>query len=141
MNFAHPVSRRTLLRGVGISMALPWLETLAIRADGPQAAAEPPVRLAVLFSGNGFHSREWRASGSGATMQLGRVLEPLNPHREKLTFVRGLRNLVGGPGIHSSQTGNLLSGVTLGAGGEVRSGVSFDQIVAQRIGHQTKIPS
>ena len=55
------------------------------------------------------------------------MLTPLLPFREKLTFVRGLRNPPGGPGIHSSQTGNLLTGTILGAGGNVRSGVSFDQ--------------
>src|SRR4051812_30902488 len=117
MNRSDLLSRRTFLRGVGVSMALPWLESLPTWADPVlPAAAEPPVRLAVLFAGNGFHSREWWARGQGRDMELGRVLAPLQPFREKLTFVRGLRNPQGGPGIHSSQTGNLLTGVTLGAG-------------------------
>src|SRR4051812_45750121 len=107
------LSRRTFLRGVGVSMALPWLESLPVWGQaGAQAAAAPPVRTAVLFAGNGFHSSEWWARGDGRTMELGRVLAPLLPHREKLTFLRGLRNPVGGPGIHSSQTGNLLTGTT-----------------------------
>src|SRR5947207_1741059 len=133
---AYNLSRRTFLRGVGVSMALPWLESLPVWGDTvtPQPASEPPVRLAVLFAGNGFHSREWWARGEGRTMELGRVLEPLTPFRDKLNFITGLRNPVGGSGIHSSQTGNLLSGVTLGSGGQVRSGTSFDQVVAQRIG-------
>jgi hypothetical protein len=134
------LSRRTFLRGVGVSMALPWLESLPAWGEAASAAG-PPVRLAVLFAGNGFHSREWWARGAGRDMQLGRVLTPLLPLREKLTFIRGLRNPVGGPGIHSSQTGNLLTGTTLGAGGEVRSGISFDQIVARCVGAQTKVPS
>src|SRR5262245_21415254 len=87
------LSRRTFLRGVGVSMALPWLESLPAWADPvPPALAEPPVRLAVLFAGNGFHSREWWARGQGRDMELGRVLTPLQPFREKLTFIRGLRN-------------------------------------------------
>jgi hypothetical protein len=123
-------------------MALPWLESLPAWGDPPApGAGEPPVRLAVLFAGNGFHSREWWARGEGRDMELGRVLAPVRPFREKLTLVRGLRNPQGGPGIHSSQTGNLLTGTTLGAGGEVRSGVSFDQAVAQRAGAQTRVPS
>jgi hypothetical protein len=134
------VTRRTFLRGVGVSVALPWLESLAVWGGAP-AAAEPPVRLAVLFAGNGFHSREWWARGGGRAMQLGRVLTPLEPYREKLNVIRGLRNPQGGPGIHSSQTGNLLTGTTLGAGGEVRSGISFDQVVAQRVGRSTRVPS
>jgi hypothetical protein len=135
----HHLSRRSFLRGVGVSMALPWLESLPVWGDEP--AGEAPVRVAVLFSGNGYHSREWWARGQGRDMQLGKVLEPLVPHREKVTFIRGLRNPVGGPGIHSSQTGNLLTGTLLGAGGEVRSGVSFDQLLAQRLGDRTKVPS
>jgi hypothetical protein len=123
-------------------MALPWLESLPVwGSPTAPAASGPPVRLAVVFAGNGFHSSEWWARGAGRAMELGRVLTPLRPHREKLTFLRGLRNPVGGPGIHSSQTGNLLTGTTLGAGGNVRSGVSFDQVVAQRVGTQTKVPS
>jgi hypothetical protein len=133
------LSRRTFLRGAGVCMALPWLESLPVW--GNTAVPEPPVRLAVLFAGNGFHSREWWARGTGRDMELGRVLAPLLPYREKLNFVRGLRNPQGGPGIHSSQTGNLLTGTVLGAGGNVRSGVSFDQVLAQRIGSQTKVPS
>src|SRR5437667_3833566 len=136
---ARPMTRRTMLRGLGVSMAVPWLESLSAWGAGP--AAQPPVRLAVLFAGNGFHSREWWARGTGRDMELGRVLAPLLPYREKLNFVRGLRNPQGGPGIHSSQTGNLLTRTVLGAGGNVRSGVSFDQVVAQRVGSRTRVPS
>lgn len=138
------LSRRTFLRGVGVSMALPWLESLPVwSSDGsPQRDAEPPVRFACLFAGNGFHSREWWARGEGGQMELGRVLEPLRPFREKMNFVRGLYNaeaLIGG--IHSCQTGNLLSGARLAPGGEIRSSVSCDQVIAQRNRGQTKVPS
>ena len=137
-------SRRTFLRGVGVSMALPWLESLPAWGDDAPAAAsnQPPVRLAVLFSGNGFHSREWWAKGEGKNMELGQVLAPLMPHREKLLFIRGLYNAEALKGnIHSSQTGNLLSGAPLASGGEIKSGTSFDQLMAQHTGHLTKVPS
>jgi hypothetical protein len=142
----HPFSRRRFLRGAGVTMALPWMESLTVWGDEPKKssdpASQPPPRLAVLFSGNGFHSREWRASGEGAAMELGGVLQPLAPFRQKLTFIRGLYNEEAQKGnIHSSQTGNLLSGAPLASGGEIRSGTSFDQFLAQKIGHQTKIPS
>ena len=71
-----PVTRRTFLRGVGVSMALPWLESKAVWGDEPSGAkrsSEPPVRLAVLFSGNGFHSKEWWAKGEGKAMEFGKV--------------------------------------------------------------------
>jgi hypothetical protein len=140
-----------MLRGLGVSMALPWLESFRVWGDEPaQGAAavtstggsEAPVRLAVLFSGNGFHSREWWAKGTGRDMQLGKVLEPLADFREKMLFVSGLYNAEALKGnIHSSQTGNLLSGAPLASGGEIRSGTSFDQLLAQHHGRSTKVPS
>jgi hypothetical protein len=136
-----PVSRRAFLRGVGVAMALPWLESLPVWGE-EKKAAEPPVRFACLFSGNGYHSKEWWAKGEGAKMELGKVLEPLAPVREKLLFLRGLYNeeaLIGG--IHSCQTGNLLTGAHLAPGGEIKSGVSCDQVVAERLKGQTKVPS
>ena len=142
----HQFSRRTFLRGVGVTMALPWMESLTVWGDTPPAgvkpASEAPVRLAVLFSGNGFHSKEWWAKGEGKQMELGKVLAPLNDFREKMLFVRGLYNDESTKGnIHSSQTGNLLSGAPLASGGEIRSGTSIDQLLAQRYGHSTKVPS
>src|SRR5207248_7518619 len=119
---------------------LPWLESLPVWGDDrpKHASSEPPVRFACLFSGNGFHSKEWWARGEGRGMELGKVLEPLRPFREKLLFLRGLYNeeaLIGG--IHSCQTGNLLSGAHLAPRGEVRSGDSRDQLVAGRPKEQT----
>ncbi len=126
-------------------MALPWLESVSAWAEdsAPAAAAnEPPVRAAVLFAGNGFHSREWWAKGEGSSMELGKVLDPLHDFREKLLFIRGLYNEQALKGnIHSSQTGNLLSGAPLASGGEIRSGTSFDQVIAQRHMRATKVPS
>ena len=126
-------------------MALPWLESCNVWGDEPRRdkpASEAPVRLAVLFSGNGFHSKEWWAKGEGKAMELGRVLAPLNDFREKMLFVRGLFHAEARKGnIHSSQTGNLLSGAPIASGGEIRSGTSFDQMLAQTYGRSTKVPS
>src|SRR5688500_2287443 len=143
---SHQSSRRTFLRGLGVTMALPWMESLTVWGDTPPAgvkpASEAPVRLAVLFSGNGFHSKEWWAKGEGAGMELGKVLEPLGDFRQKMLFVKGLYNEQALKGnIHSSQTGNLLSGAPLASGGEIRSGTSVDQLLAQQYGASTKVPS
>jgi Protein of unknown function (DUF1552) len=141
----HHFSRRKFLRGLGVTMALPWMESLVVWGDETKAAvagSEAPVRLAVVFSGNGFHSKEWWAEGEGKQMVLGQVLAPLTDLREKMLFIRGLYNEEALKGnIHSSQTGNLLSGAPLSAGGEIKSGTSIDQLVAQRHGRSTKIPS
>lgn len=142
---SQPFTRRTMLRGIGVSMMLPWMESLSAWGNEKAKATEnneAPVRLAVLFSGNGFHGREWWAKGEGAQMELGRVLHPLNDFREQLLFIRGLYNEEALKGnIHSSQTGNILSGAPLASGGEIRSGTSIDQYIAQSHGNQTKVPS
>jgi hypothetical protein len=142
---SHHISRRTMLRGLGVTMALPWLESLRVWGDEPaasQKSSDAPVRLAVLFSGNGYHSKEWWAKGEGKQMELGKVLEPLKDYRERMLLIRGLFNAEAMKGnIHSSQTGNLLSGAPLASGGEIRSGTSIDQLLAQRYGHSTKVPS
>jgi hypothetical protein len=139
------LSRRTMLRGLGVSMALPWMESLTAFGEpavAGAAAAEPPLRLAVLFAGNGFHSKEWWAEGVGSEMKLGKVLEPIADFREKMLFVKGLYNEQARKGnIHSSQTGNILSGAPLASGGDIRSGTSFDQLLAQTYGRGTKVPS
>ncbi|MEW4529918.1 DUF1552 domain-containing protein [Maioricimonas sp. JC845] len=141
----HHFSRRTLLRGVGVSMALPWLESLSVWADEQtpeRQSSEAPKRFAVLFAGNGFHKDHWWARGAGADLELGEVLSPLREHRDKVLFIRGLYNEQALKGnIHSSQTGNLLSGAPLASGGEIRSGTSIDQVLAQTYGRSTKVPS
>ncbi|MCU0718842.1 MAG: DUF1552 domain-containing protein [Pirellula sp.] len=139
-----PFTRRTMLRGVGVTMALPFLESVSLWADENVSHDDttPPVRTAVLFSGNGFHNQEWWAKGSGDQLELGRVLAPLNDVKSKMLFISGLYNAEALKGnIHSSQTGNLLSGAPLASGGEIRSGTSFDQLIAQHQGRTTKVSS
>ncbi|MBX3451385.1 MAG: DUF1552 domain-containing protein [Planctomycetaceae bacterium] len=140
---SHHFSRRTFLRGVGVSMALPWLESMRVWGDeSASASSEAPIRLCVTFSGNGFHSQEWWAKGTGREMELGKVLTPLADFRDRLLFVRGLYHEEARKGnIHSSQTGNMLSGAPIASGGEIRSGTSFDQLLAQTYGRSTKVPS
>lgn len=141
----HHFSRRTMLHGLGVTMALPWMESMRVWGDesiGDPASSKPPTRMAILFAGCGFHAKEWWAKGAGSSMELGKVLAPLSEFRDRMLFIRGLFNAEALKGnIHSSQTGNLLSGAPLASGGTIQSGTSIDQVVAQRIGHQTKLPS
>ncbi|MEC9003717.1 MAG: DUF1552 domain-containing protein, partial [Planctomycetota bacterium] len=103
------ISRRTILRGLGVSMALPWMESLPAWGDetaASKSAGQAPTRMAILFAGCGFHRHEWWAKGSGASMELGKVLHPLNDFRDRLVFIQGLYNAEALKGtIHSSQTG------------------------------------
>ena len=142
----HRFSRRTWLRGAGVTMALPWMESLPVWGDEPSKSSQPgseaPVRVGVLFAGNGFHAGHWWAKGSGSKMELGKVLEPVAEFREKMLFVGGLYNEQALKGnIHSSQTGNVLSGASLAPGGDIVSGTSFDQVIARHYGRSTRVPS
>ena len=69
MTSPHRLSRRAVLRGLGVTMALPWLESLSVWGDEPARgiSSTPPVRMAVLFAGNGFHNKEWYGKGEGKT--------------------------------------------------------------------------
>lgn len=141
-------SRRTFLRGVGVSMALPWLESVSVWGSAASAAASVagvspcPKRFAALFMGCGVNPNQWWAKGSGASMELGRCLEPLAPLKAKINVVNGLFNKhATGVGIHPGQTGNILSGAALQKGAELKGGVSVDQMLARHLGEDTVQPS
>lgn len=139
------ISRRTILRGAGVAMALPWLESIPVWGAAPSAAGTPaafPKRFAALFMACGINSHHWWAKGSGAEMELGKSLEPLAPLRPKLNYISGLFNRAAvGVGIHPGQTGNILSGAALQKGAELKGGISMDQVLANAIGHETVQPS
>jgi hypothetical protein len=129
------LSRRSVLRGAGVTVALPWLESL-------QAAIPPPKRFAVLFMGTGVNEDHWSAKGSGETMELSKSLQPLAPLRRKINVIDGLfMKPLTGQGIHPAQTGSLLSGATIQRGPVLRSGKTLDQVIADRIGQDTAQPS
>ena len=144
------IARRTFLRGVGVTMALPWLESLSgfggraamaageAGSTGAAAAAAFPKRFAVMFMGNGINPDQWFAKGEGATMELSKTLEPLADLKSKINVVNGLFNkMATGLGIHPPMTGNLLTGVPIQKGAIIHSGISMDQMLANRIGQDT----
>ena len=131
------ISRRTVLRGAGATMALPWLESLHVLADTPPASAFPK-RFAVMLLGNGINEEHWSASGAGADMKLSKTLEPLEPLKMKINVIDGLFNKAAtGQGIHPAQTGSLLTGAKISKGAIIHSGISVDQMLANRIGDDT----
>jgi hypothetical protein len=138
------IDRRTLLRGVGVAMALPWLESLPVWGDEPADGSAPPIfprRFAALFMGNGINPNHWWAKGAGADMELSKSLAPLVPFRTRLNVITGLFNKnATGVGIHPGQTGNILSGAALQKGAVLRGGISMDQVLAQRLGDDTPLP-
>jgi hypothetical protein len=151
------LSRRAFLRGVGVCVALPALESLrppeVLGAVGiPQAAGSTPrapVRMAFMEFPNGALPRYWWPTGEpGRDFELNRTLRPLEPVRGKIQIVSGLdhRNATPGPdgaGDHGRAGGTFLTGVRVRKtqGADIRAGISIDQVAAQQIGHLTRFPS
>src|SRR5262249_31013835 len=95
------LSRRRFLRGTGVVMALPWLESIPVWGAEPTASAAAPRRLAILFMGNGVNPTEWWAKGSGTEIELGRSLAPMEPLKGRFNYIKGLFNKAAtGVGIH-----------------------------------------
>ena len=142
---SEALSRRTFLRGAGVTMALPWLESLSGFGVGSARAAVtpvPPQRFAVLFMGTGISPGRWWAKGAGAGMELSESLAPLEPLKTKINVIDGLFNKAAtGQGIHPAMTGNMLSGVPIQKGSIIHGGITVDQVLANRIGQETPQPS
>jgi hypothetical protein len=138
--------RRTLLRGLGAGVALPFLDAMIPVARATRLRT--PVRMVVVYVANGVHMQEWTPSKVGADFELRRVTKPLAPFRDDLLFLTGLaqdnaRPLGDGPGDHARALSTFLTGVHIQKtdGANIRAGISADQIAAQKIGHLTRLPS
>src|SRR5690606_22828642 len=90
------LTRRHFLRGMGVTLALPWLESMPLLGQVDSivkpGAAKPPVRFGVVYFSNGVEPEHWWARGAGAAMEMGPALHPLKAHSQDLVFVRGLYN-------------------------------------------------
>jgi Protein of unknown function (DUF1552) len=139
------LSRRTVLRGLGASVALPMLDAMRPAF----AATEPdPLRLAFTYVPNGITPADWTPTGQGRDFQMSRILKPLEPWREQLLVLSGLAHKNGnalgdGPGDHARAGASFLTGVhpRKTAGADIKNGVSVDQIAARAIGQTTRLLS
>ncbi|HTU92780.1 MAG TPA: DUF1552 domain-containing protein [Gemmataceae bacterium] len=148
MNDLH-VSRRTVLKGMGAMVALPWLEAMMPRSLlGASAAATAPRRMAFLYVPNGIDMANWTPAAEGALTALPPTLKPLAPFQKELLVFSGLtldkaRPNGDGPGDHARAMAAFLTGSqprkTHGA--DIRVGISIDQLAAQKIGKTTRFAS
>ena len=134
-------SRRVLLKGLGFSFALPWLESAQVwGGDSVVTRTKSPQRFACMFIGDGISPPHWWSKADGADMELGSSLASLAPYKEKINVINGLFNQHGSEG-HAKCTGNILSGASLKRGREILGGVSMDQKLAQHFEDETFVPS
>jgi hypothetical protein len=138
------LSRRQTLKGLGATMALPFLEAMRpLSAQG--TSSSDPVRMACLFMPNGVRPDKWTPTGSGKTYKLSPILSPLEALKEEIMVISGLTNKAshGGDG-HYFKTASWLTCTTIEktVGSNVSSnGISIDQVAAQEIGNSTRLPS
>ncbi len=143
--------RRTFLRGLGTLVALPALDSLfPARVFGAAVAAPDsfPKRVAWVYIPNGANMEDWTPATTGADYELPMILQPLAGHRGDLTVLTGLQNPMGdalgdGGGGHARAAASFLTGVhpRKTAGSDIKAGISVDQIAANQIGGQTRLPS
>lgn len=141
-----PLSRRTVLRAAGVSLALPWLEAFAPAAPaGSGKLAEPPLRMAFLFMPCGVVPEKWTPEGSGEEYAVSSHLKPLEPLKSEFLLLENLWNAqaVGRNG-HWAKVPAWLSGgyVERSTGRDINTGgTSIDQVIASRIGTRTALPA
>ncbi len=148
---ARQLSRRTMLRGLGVALPLPWLEAMGRRAAWAAAADSrdaPPNRIAFLYAPNGQHMPDWTPCGEGRDFELAAIMEPLASLKSKLTVLSGLaadkaRAHGDGGGDHARAMAAFLTGVhpKKTDGTSIRNGTSVDQIAAVMVGGETRLPS
>jgi hypothetical protein len=150
MIFKEPISRRTMLKGLGTAIALPYLEAMmpALAFGGTGQKAAIPVRMAFIYVPNGIHMPDWTPIGAGADYPIPAVLEPLKPFQKDLCVLTGLaqnnaRALGDGPGDHARAMSTFLTGTHIKktAGADIKAGISVDQVAAQNVGSLTRFPS
>jgi hypothetical protein len=139
--------RRTFLRGIGTTVALPFFDAMVPAMAASKIPGKAPVRMAFVYVPNGMIMGNWNPTYEGKLGELPRTLKPLEPFKEDITLLGNLthnagRALLDGAGDHGRCCGSYLTGIqprkTLV---DIKAGVSFDQIVANQIGKQTRFPS
>ena len=141
-----PISRRTMLKGVGATLALPWLEAMMpSRLRAGATAGRPPVRMAVLYMANGVNSDTWTPQGEGRDFKFSPALEPLADLKDELLVLTNLWNKgsLASEGHYVKTSGFLTcTTITKTLGVDLScNGTSMDQVAAQRAGRQTPLPS
>jgi len=137
--------RRTFLKGVGVSLALPLLDSMIpARTLLAQTAGKPLSRLGFVYVPHGAIMDKWTPATEGAGFEFTPILKPLEPFRDRLNVVSGLGHRAADTtAVHSLSPTTWLSGVRPKAtqGVDAFAGVTADQIAAQQIGQDTVLPS
>jgi Protein of unknown function (DUF1552) len=132
------IRRRTFLRGLGATVALPLLDSMIPAGTAlAQTAANPVLRSAFIYVPMGAIMGEWTPQGDA--LEFREVLKPLEPYRDRVNIVTG--TMLHAPNGHPTSTAMWLNGVVPPHGTEIHCGISADQLIANRVGEETTYPS
>ena len=137
------IPRRTVLRGLGASLALPLLDGMVpALAAVRNTVANPVRRLGVVYVPNGMMMQDWTPATEGTGFDFTTILRPLEPFRSHLRVLSGMQG-VDGEGPHARSATRFLTGVTSKPdnGSNLQAGVSMDQIAARTLGQHTQLAS
>lgn len=140
----RPISRRTLLRGVGAAVGLPWLEAMTPTLGRAAASEKNPVRMAALYMPNGAYPLSWTPECEGRNFELPPSLEPLADIRKEIVVLSNMWNEQSkdGDGHYVKEAAILTcTRIKKTQGADIRNGVSVDQVAAQRTSGSTPLPS
>ena len=137
------ISRRTVLRGLGVSLALPLLDgmvpALAALRNTP---ANPVRRFGVVYVPNGMAMTNWTPAAEGAGFEFPRILQPLESFRDRLQVLSGMYGPPPNGGFHANASTRFLTGLSaLPSEHDLQAGVSIDQYIARQLGRQTQLAS
>jgi len=136
------LSRRTVLRGVGATLALPLLDAMIPAGTAlAETAGKPLVRMGFVYFPHGAVMSKWTPEGEGKDFKLAPILAPLEPFKKQLTVVSGLDNPHAVGPTHAITPGTWLSSVSPRISHDPYGGITADQIAAQYIGQETALPS
>jgi hypothetical protein len=140
------LSRRTFLRGAGVTIALPFLESMVPAATPMRQTAAAKTRFGAIYFPHGCTMYKWTPEGDGTNFQFSEILEPMKPFRDQLTIISDTSHpqAYGGGSATSNHTRSaaaFLSGANARIGPQAYLGVTVDQLAAQKIGQETAMPS
>ncbi len=141
--FKKTLSRRTVLRGLGASLALPLLDSMIPALSSASAqAAQPTKRLGVVYVPNGMAMKSWTPATEGADFEITRILQPLAAYRDRMLVLTGLNGPRSNAGVHASASTRFLTGVIPArVESDLQAAVSIDQLVARQLGRETQLGS
>lgn len=141
--FKKTLSRRTVLRGLGASLALPLLDSMIPALSSASAqAAQPVKRLGVVYVPNGMAMKSWTPATEGADFEITRILQPLAAYRDRMLVLTGLDGPRSNAGVHASASTRFLTGaIPARVESDLQAAVSIDQLVARQLGRETQLGS